>query len=95
MAQTKRQLNRNTKSRQNKNGKTRKVTRKLSRLTKSKTVDLYKIEYPYYKHTVTKHDIIKHFKQLRKYKPQILTYNPVRKPLNKLNGSYVVFVEKL
>lgn len=96
MAHTKRHLKRNTKSNRIFINKTKKRSTRLSKRskrTKSKAINLYKIEYPYYKQTVTKHDIIKHFKQLRKYKPQVLNYNPVRKPLNKLNNSYVVFVE--
>lgn len=91
MTQTKRQHRRNTKS---KVKPSKRRTRKLIRKSKTiKPLDLYKIEYPYYKQTVTKQDIIKHFKQLRKYKPKVLKYNPVRKPINKINDQYIVFVE--
>ena len=63
MAQTKRKLKRNTKIivRRIKTKRTRKLTRKSK---SKKPIDLYNIEYPYYKQTVTKQDIIKHFKKL-------------------------------
>lgn len=79
--------NKKTTTKSKKSRKSKKINRK------SKHLNLYKIEYPYYKHTVSKQDIIQHFKQLRKYKPKILKRNPIRKPINKINNEYVVFVE--
>lgn len=77
------------------NKKTKKTNKKTKK-RKSKTqknVNLYEIEYPYYKQIITKNQVIQNFNKLKKYKYINLKKNPVKYNIKKINNQYVVFLE--
>lgn len=85
------------------NKESKKITKKNSiKLNKSykskKKMDsltyFTNIEYPYYNQTITKDELFKNVKKLKKFNPINLKRNPIRKiKIKKFNNEYVVFLE--
>lgn len=52
-----------------------------------------KMEYPYYSQTITKKELANNLKQLRNYKPNVLSRNPTREKIRKFNNRFIIFKE--
>jgi len=76
--------------------KSTKTKKETSRKSKWKTITknkYQKMEYPYFKQTLTLNELLNSFEKFKLYRPKILIKNPTKQHIKKFKGKMIIFKE--